>query len=193
MPWIEDLPPFATGTQLEAFTKGKLRANDSRVDVALAAVSAEIRREAGWHIGPRVTGHVMTLDGPGGYIAALPTMKIHALTSITDAGETVDLTQVDVSRETGLIERRDGQAWSRRYGQLVVTLDHGWDRNDELTQLCLSLTARGLASPMGATREQAGALSVNWGMATQGVSGGILPTAGERGTIGRYKLAGVGR
>lgn len=191
MAWVDDLPPFATGAQLEAFTKGKLRASDTRVGPALAAVSAEIRREAGWHIAPRVTDHVMVLDGTGGTVALLPSMKVRAIHSIVDAGVPVDVTLVDVSRDTGLMERRDGSTWSRRYGQLVVTLDHGHDRVDELTQLCLSLTARGLASPMGATREQAGALSVNWSMATQGVSGGILPTAGERGTIARFKLQGA--
>lgn len=191
MAWVDDLPPFATGAQLEAFTKGKLRASDSRVDTALAAVSSEIRREAGWHIAPRIRDHVMVLDGPGGSRAALPTMRVQQIHSIVDAGVPVDLAQVDVSRDTGLMERRDGGAWTRRYGQLVVTLDHGFDRVDELVQLCLSLTARGLASPMGATREQAGALSVNWAMAVQGVSGGIIPTAAERVTMARFKLAGV--
>jgi len=191
MAWVDDLPPFASGAQLEAFTKGKLRASDERVDTALAAVSSEIRREAGWHISPRVPDHVMVLDGPGGTLVHLPSMKIQAISSIVNAGEIVDLAQVDVSRDTGLARRRDGGSWTDRYGQLVVTLDHGHDRVDELVQLCLSLTARGLASPMGATREQAGALSVNWAMATQGVSGGIVPTAAERGTISRFKLAGA--
>lgn len=187
---IEDVPPFATPEQLEAFTKGKIKATDARVPVALAAVSADIRREAGWHIFPRVTAHVMTLDGPGGVILSVPSMKIHTVQSIVQEGVTVDLAQVDVSRETGLMEIRDGNAWTRRYGQLVITMDHGFDKADELVQLTLNITARGLASPMGATREQAGALSVNWGMTTQGVSGGIVPMSGERATMGRYRLTG---
>lgn len=186
---IEDLPPFASPAQLEAFTKGKIKANDSRVQVALAAVSADIRREAGWHIFPRVTDHALVLDGPGGRILSVPSMKIHAVHSIVQEGEPLDLAQVDVSRDTGLMERRDG-TWTRRYGQLVVTLDHGFDKADELVQMTLNITARGLASPMGATREQAGALSVNWGMTTQGVSGGVVPMSGERLTMGRYKLTG---
>lgn len=187
---IEDLPPFASPAQLEAFTKGKIKATDTRVPVALAAVSADIRREAGWHIAPRVTDHVLTLDGPGGVILSLPTMKVHQVHSIVQEGVVVDVTKVDVSRETGLMEIRDGNAWTRRYGQLIVTLDHGFDKADELVQLTLGITARGLASPMGATREQAGALSVNWGMTTQGVSGGIVPMSGERATMGRYRLTG---
>lgn len=187
---IEDLPPFASPAQLEAFTKGKIKATDTRVPVALAAVSADIRREAGWHIAPRVTDHVLTLDGPGGTILSLPTMKVHQVHSIVQEGVVVDVTKVDVSRETGLMEIRDGNAWTRRYGQLIVTLDHGFDKADELVQLTLGITARGLASPMGATREQAGALSVNWGMTTQGVSGGIVPMSGERATMGRYRLTG---
>lgn len=189
MSTLEDLPPFATPAQVEAFTKGKIRAGDARVQDALAAVSADIRREAGWHIAPRVPGHVLTLDGPGGVLLAVPSMKIHAIVSIMNAGVPVDpVDGVDVSRETGLVELRDGTTWTRRYGQLVITLDHGWDRADELAAMTARLVARGLASPMGATREQAGALSVNWSLSGQGVAT-ILPSSEDRTAIGRYRLA----
>lgn len=189
---IEDVPPFASAAQLEAFTKGKLKSADTRVPLALAAVSRSIRREAGWHIWPLVTGHVLTLDGPGGRVLSLPSMRIKTLTSIVEAGTALDVTTLDVSRETGLVEKQDGCHWTRRYGQLVVTMDHGEDVDEaeDLLMLTLKLAARGLASPMGATREQAGALSVNWSMTTQGVTGGLVPTPDERSVMASYKLTG---
>jgi hypothetical protein len=54
--------------------------------------------------------------------------------------------------------------------------------------MTLAIAARGLSSPMGATREQAGALSVNWGMTTQGLAGGITPSAAERALMDHYTL-----
>ena len=187
---IEDIPPLESPAQVEAYTKGKIKADDLRVADALAAVSRSIRRRAGWHITPVVTGHTLALDGPGGVVLSLPTLKLVALTSITD-DETVLLgTDLRVSLSTGLVKKRDGGTWSAEYGAIAVTMDHGEEDAPDLANLALKLVARGLASPMGATREQAGALSVNWSMTTQGVVGGIVPTADERSLMDSYVLTG---
>lgn len=190
---IDALPPLASPAQLEAYTKGKLKADDARVPDALAAVSRSIRRRAGWHIFPVVTDHQLVLDGPGGAVLALPTLKLVKLTSLTDAGAVIDVTPgaspgVDVSKGTGLVRKTDGSAWTRRYGQIQVTMDHGEEEVPDLALLTLKLAARGLASPMGATREQAGSLSVNWSMTTQGVAAGITPSADERVLMDSYTL-----
>jgi hypothetical protein len=188
---IADLPPLASPAQLEAYTKGKLKAEDARVADALAAVSRSIRRRAGWHIFPLVTAHTLVLDGPGGAVLSLPTLKLVTLTSLTDDGTVIDPSAgVRVSRETGLVKKRDGGHWSPHYGAITVVMDHGEEEVPDLANLTLKLAARGLASPMGATREQAGALSVNWSMTTQGVTGGIVPTADERTLMDSYVLTG---
>ena len=188
---ITELPPLATPAQVEAYTKGKLKAEDLRVQDALAAVSRSIRRRAGWHIFPVVTAHTLVLDGPGGTVLSLPTLKLVTLTALTEAGTVIDpVAGVDVSRETGLVKKTDGSSWTTRYGHIVVTMDHGEEEVPDLAMLCLKLAARGLASPMGATREQAGALSVNWSMTTQGVAGGITPTLDERSLMDSYVLTG---
>jgi hypothetical protein len=176
---------------VEAYTKGKIKADDLRVQDALAAVSRSIRRRAGWHITPVVTGHAMALDGPGGTVLSLPTLKLVALTSITD-DETVltPATDLRISPSTGLVKKRDGCNWTSHYGAIAVVMDHGEEDAPDLANLALKLVARGLASPMGATREQAGALSVNWSMTTQGVVGGIVPTADERTLMDSYVLTG---
>lgn len=190
---IDAVPPLATPAQLEAWTKGKVKAADLRAADALAAVSRSIRNRAGWHITPLVTGHVLELDGPGGGVLSLPSMKIKTITSITDDGTVLDPTpgaDLRVSKDTGLVKKRSGGHWSGEYGAIAVTMDHGHETAEDLSLMCMALVARALASPMGATREQAGALSVNWGMTTQGVAGGIVPSAGELAIMDHYRLTG---
>lgn len=185
---INDIGPLATPAQLENFTKGKLRAADLRVPDALAAVSRSIRNRAGWHITPLVTDHALVLDGPGGRVLALPSMHIKTIHTLDDDGALYLEEDLRVSRGTGLTTKRSGAWWSSEYGAITVTMDHGHDVAEDLVMMCMTLAARGLSSPMGATREQAGALSVNWGMTTQGVAGGIVPSAGERTVMDYYTL-----
>lgn len=190
---INEVPPLASPAQLEAWTKGKVKAADLRVPDALAAVSRSIRNRAGWHITPLVEGHVLELDGPGGRVLALPSMRVVNLTSIVECGVTLDVsreTGIDLSRDTGLVSKQGGAHWTHRYGAITVTMDHGHEQAEDLVNMALALTARGLSSPMGATREQAGALSVNWGMTTQGVAAGIVPSTGERAIMDYYRLTG---
>lgn len=188
---IDALPSLASPAQLEEWTKRKIKAADNRVPVALAAVSRSIRNRAGWHITPVVSGHVLTLDGPGGNVLSLPSMAVKSLTSVVDDELVLDpASDLRVSRGSGLVKKRSGAAWSGEYGAIQVTMSHGHESAEDLVGVCLSIAARALASPMGATREQAGALSVNWAMATQGVSGGILPMAGELAIVDAYRVTG---
>ncbi|AZS07990.1 head-to-tail adaptor [Arthrobacter phage GreenHearts] len=184
---IADIPDFATPEQLSAYTKGAILAGDPRAVDAIKAVTQSIRREAGWHIGPTVVGHSLTLDGPGGPTLALPTQKLQELHSVTELGVALDVDELDWS-EIGLVQRPYCKSWTHRYRKIQVVMDHGFDELAELTFLTLSLVARGLASPMGATREQAGAMSINWGTVQQGVSGGLVPLEYEREIINSYKL-----
>lgn len=184
----EVLPPFASPQQLQEYTKGKIKANEPRVLPALEAVSAEIRRGAGWHVWPLLRDHELVLDGSGGRVQSVPTLHLVAVKAAASAGVAIPVDSLDFSR-LGLIEV-PGRVWTRRYGQVRLTIDHGHTAVPELQGLCLSLAARALASPMGATREQAGSLSVNWAM-TSSVSGGILPTGAELETLRRYRTVEV--
>lgn len=188
---IADIPDFATAAEVENFTKGQIESTDPRVDAAIAGVTSSIRKEAGWHIGPLVTAHSLTLDGPGGYKLHLPTLKLQELVSVTELGVSLDLAgdTIDWS-ELGLVERRDGSLWTTRYRKIVAVMDHGFDDIADLKFLTLSLVARGLASPMGATREQAGSMSIQWGTPQSGVAGGLVPLQYELQIMSRYRLVG---
>lgn len=186
---IDDLPDFAEPVDVENFTKGQIDSADPRVLDAIKAVTSSIRKEAGWHIGPMVTGHTLTLDGPGGRKLNLPTLKLVDLTSVTQLG--TELALDDDSHdwsEIGLVEKRDGTCWTDRYRKIVVVMDHGFDDLADLKFLTLSLVSRGLASPMGATREQAGSMSIQWATPQAGVAGGLVPLQYENQIIARYRL-----
>jgi hypothetical protein len=188
---INELPDFATADEIEAFTKGQVDAADERVADAIKAVTLSIRREAGWHIGPVVTDHTLTLDGPGGRLLQLPTMKLVELKSVTQLGTALALDDDTHDwSELGLVEKRDGTFWTDRYRKIVVVMDHGYEDYSDLKFLALSLTARGLSSPFGATREQAGSMSIQWATPQSGVAGGIVPTSVELSIVNRYRLVG---
>lgn len=186
---IDDLPNFAEPSDVEVFTKGQIEASDPRVPDALAAVTSSIRREAGWHIGPVVENHTLKLDGPGGRKLNLPTLKLVDLVSLTQLGVALDLDgdSHDWS-ELGLVEKRDGSCWTDRYRKIEVVMTHGFEDLADLKFLTLSLVSRGLSSPLGATREQAGSMAISWATPQQGVSGGLVPLNYEEQIMARYKL-----
>lgn len=188
---IADVPDFATAADVENFTKGQIEQSDPRVSDALKAVTSSIRKEAGWHIGPVVEAHSVTLDGPGGRILHLPTLKLLNLVSVTELGTAVDLAgdSHDWS-ELGLVEKRDGTYWTDRFRKIVAVMDHGYEDVADLKFLALSLVSRGLSSPLGATREQAGSMSIQWATPTPGVAGGLVPLPSELRIMDRYRLVG---
>lgn len=186
---IDDLPNFAEPVEVENFTKGQVESEDPRVADALAAVTSSIRGEAGWHVGPVVTDHNLTLDGPGGRKLSLPTGKLVALKSITHLGKALDPDGDNLDwSELGLVELRDGSRWTDRYRKIQVVIDHGYSDLSDLKFLTLSLVSRGLASPMGATREQAGSMSIQWATPQSGVAGGLVPLQYELAIMSRYRL-----
>lgn len=186
---IADVPDFATAADVSNFTKGQIESTDPRLPDAIKAVTSSIRSEAGWHIGPVVEAHSVTLDGPGGRILHLPTMKLLNLVSVTELGVAVDLAGESHDwSELGLVEKRDGTFWTDRFRKVVVVMDHGHANIADLKFLTLSLVARGLSSPLGATREQAGSMSIQWATPTPGVAGGLVPLPAELRIMDRYRL-----
>lgn len=189
---IADIPDFAIPVDVENFTKGQIEQADPRVADAIKAVTSSIRKEAGWHIGPVVEAHSVTLDGPGGRVLHLPTLKLQNLVSVTQLGVALDLAGESHDwSEIGLVEKRDGTYWTDRYRKIVAVMDHGFEDISDLKFLTLSLVSRGLSSPLGATREQAGSMSIQWATPTAGVAGGLVPLPAEQRIMDRYRLEEV--
>ncbi|AYN56826.1 head-to-tail adaptor [Arthrobacter phage Andrew] len=181
------LPALVTAEDFSAWTGGKIAATDPRVLPLLDGASAGIRRYCGWHIAP-VLEETLVGDGPGGRILLLPTGRLVSLVSVDNGGETVDLSTVDSSK-MGMLELRSGW-WSSRFGAVSVRAQHGYDLADvaDVQQIVKQVTANALSSPMGATREQAGMVSIAWATTAPGVSGGLSLLQRDLQVLAPFKI-----
>ncbi|GAS95638.1 uncharacterized protein RMCC_2604, partial [Mycolicibacterium canariasense] len=110
---------------VEAYTKGRLQAEDVEVQRLFDAALRAARNYCGWHVTPVVDDEVLELDGHGGHVLALPTRKIINV-SIVEDGVAIDTqTQLRVSKAMGLVRKRSGACWTDQYGAIAVTMTHG--------------------------------------------------------------------
>lgn len=181
------LPPLVTAAEFSAWTGGKVPATDPRVEPLLAGASAGIRRYCGWHIAP-VLEETLTGDGPGGRILLLPTGRLRSVVSVDNGGTVVEVADVDASA-MGMLELRGGW-WSSRFGAVSVRVQHGYDLADvpDVQQVIKQVTANALSSPMGATREQAGMVSISWATTAPGVSGGLSLLQRDLEVLAPFKI-----
>lgn len=114
-----------TPADVETYTGGRLAASDPETQRMLDAALFAARREVGWHVSPVIT-ETMNFDGPGGYKLRLPTMRIVKVDSITNDGNTVDLTTVTPSAEVGWLLVMTTGCWSTKWAGITITLDHGF-------------------------------------------------------------------
>lgn len=180
------LPPLVSAAEFSAWTGGKVSESDPRVLPLLNGASAGIRRWARWHIAP-VLEETLVGDGPGGSLLLLPTGRLLEVLTATNAGESVDVTGLDFSRH-GMVST--GGCWSDRFGAVSVRVRHGYDLADvpDVAQIVKQVTANALASPMGATREQAGTVSVAWATTAPGVSGGLSLLQRDLDVLAAFKI-----
>lgn len=181
------LPALVSPEEFAVWTNSKVSADDPRLAPLLAGASAGVRRYCGWHIGP-VLEETLTGDGPGGRLLVLPTGRLVSVVSVDNAGEPVDVSTVDASR-LGMLELRGG-AWSSRFGAVAARVRHGYELADleDVRQVIKQVTANALASPMGATREQAGTVSISWATTAPGVSGGLSLLQRDLEVLAPFKI-----
>jgi hypothetical protein len=91
--------------------------------------------------------------------------------------------------ELGDVELRWG-TWSHRYRSIVAIIDHGYEDVPDVGRVMQAMIARELSSPSGATREQAGQVSVSWAITSPGVSGGIAVLQNEYSILDTYRIVG---
>lgn len=175
---------LVTEEQVVAASKGAVTMGDPRVAPIVEAVSAAIRRYCGWVVAPQST-EVLILDGNGGDTIHLPSLHVVSVSGLEFEGRPVPEDQYDWS-QSGMIRLRSGEV-PDRFRSVKVTLKHGFDMVPDLAQVGIQLALNALSSPMGATREQAGQVSVSWAY-NEGVSGGLTLTARDRALLDRYRL-----
>lgn len=186
---------FATPAELSAYTEGGISASDPRAVLILDGATRAIQRYAGWHISPSRT-ETIRLDGAyAGNILQLPSLHVTNVISFrsynrTDAG-TVDYDQYSYGwSANGNLEYYSKWGLPYGYRNLEVTFTHGFppDQISDLKQIVLQVSAQALSSPTGATREQAGQVSMQWATTAPGVSGGLSLLARDLEVVNSYKL-----
>lgn len=181
------LPPIVSAEGFSAWTKGQVPATDARVLPLLKGASAGIRRWCGWHVAP-VLEETLSGDGPGSSHIVLPTGRLLDVLTASNAGDPVDVAGLDWSRH-GIVERRE-LCWSARLGSVEIRVRHGYDLAEvpDVAQIVKQVTANALASPMGATREQAGTVSISWATTAPGVSGGLSLLQRDLETLAPFRI-----
>lgn len=135
----EDLTP----ADVEAYTNGRLLASDPETLRGLNAALARVRRHCGWHVSP-VRGDTVIFDGPGSAFIQLPTLKIVSIDSVTENGETTDVTDVvEVRDGPGIIAKRKSR-WACGFSAIEVEFTHGYAAADaeDFREAVLSLVDR---------------------------------------------------
>lgn len=171
---------------LSQFTMGKIKESDPRSALLIQGAVASVRRHCGWHVSPPRTEDFI-LDGRGGYIQRLPSLHVVDVLAVADGGQELTYRTDYRWSEMGLLERMHG-TWSRHYRDVEVTAIHGHTDVPDIIAMILSVIARTMASPMGATREQAGAMSVTWANTSPGVAGGMVLLKSELAMLSTFRL-----
>lgn len=129
---------------------------------ALSAASERVRDHCGWHIAPVIT-ETLTLDGPGGRLLLLPSLRVVEVVSVVNDG--VVVTDPEWSAKGWIYG-----SWTTKARGVVVTLRHGLDACPAAVSAVVSRMAReGLGSR--ARREAAGGESIDW---SASVVGGVI-------------------
>lgn len=139
------MPDNATGEltpeDVATFTKGRLDADDDATAMLLAIAVAAARRYCGWHVTPVRTEDALTVDGPGSAMLVLPTLRMTALTSVTEDGAPVDLSTL-VWSARGLVRKKSGTGWSDKFGSIEVKMSHGFAEAPDWQAAVLSMVDR---------------------------------------------------
>lgn len=113
---------------LSDYTQGRLDADADETAEILDRSLAEVRQWCGWHVTPILTEEI-TVDGPGGKLLWLPTLRLVALTAVAEDGVELDVADLEWSA-TGLVRKPLSGLWTEKFRGITVTLTHGVDAKD---------------------------------------------------------------
>ncbi|EHK86389.1 hypothetical protein [Rhodococcus pyridinivorans] len=140
----------------------------------LGVASAAIRSYCGWHVTPVVI-ETVTLDGDGGTILSLPTLRLVSLVEVRVQGEAVE--DVEWSSDGSLRGK-----WPDRWRSIEVTMEHGYDQPADLLGVLVDAAARAVNSELGGAAETIGPFSFT------ASEGSTVMYAHELQILDRYRL-----
>lgn len=175
-----------TPATLSEYTGGKIKAADPRSELLIRGAVAAIRRYCRWHISPE-REDIVILDGRGGTMQRLPSIHVVDIAEVLDGDSVLVFKQDYRWTQAGLLSRSHGR-WSPHFRDVQVTMVHGFEDVPDLVALVHSVVSRAMASPLGATREQAGAMAVTWATTAPGVAGGLALLANEMSMLSSFRI-----
>jgi hypothetical protein len=202
-----------TTTDVEAYTHGRLTADDPETARLLALALKACRTYCGWHVTPVLTDDEVTLDGPGAPLLILPTMRLVELTAMTEQGVDVDLSFVYASAR-GSVRKMVGYPvntstsndwwnwveyasptvypyfnydlelyWAGGYSTITATMTHGYDDAVDWQSAVLSYLNRASMNPTGGEE-----IIGPFRLMPQTITAGGMFTAYEKPILDLYKL-----
>ena len=150
----------------------------------LAAIVREVRDYCGWHIAPAIA-ETITVDGSGGTVQQLPTLRINSVTSVTEQGVVLEADAYEWSHD-GSLRRRRYSYWTDRYRGVVAVVNHGYETVPEnIVSVILDAASAALATPPGADEQPE-----TMGPFSFGSSGGVVLKAAHQRVLDRYRIPG---
>lgn len=174
-----------TPQDLSSYSKGRLDAQDSGTQDALAAALSAARRFCRWHVTGSRT-ETLTLDGPGSPLLALPTQHVDSIAQILEKGVEIPAGLYLFSK-AGKVRKASGAKWSRRYSAVVITLTHGWDDAPEFNRAVLSAADRLSLATSGGRRTKVGPFEY----APEAAGAGSMFSAEEQAALSQYRIEGA--
>lgn len=180
---MPDLTGELAPADLETYTRGRLVASDQATKDALAAALVAARRFCRWHVTP-VKVDVITMDGPGSTLLALPTLQIPTggITSIVEDGVPVDLATLSIST-MGKVRKNTGARWTSKYSGIVVTMSHGFAGAADFQRAVLSYADRASLAFSGGRPTVVGPFQYG----TEEMSGGSAFSHAEENLLRQYR------
>ena len=149
-----EVTSFATPEQMANRSEGAIPSTHQFLESELRAATRQIRNACRWHIAGREAIRYRKVR-PFSEGIWLPAMEIQSIDSGTIDGVAVTSTTTGFDPDTG---------WTPLKGcDVDITFTAGFDDiPDDLVTLTLELAAGALGSPLGISREQAGAVSISY-------------------------------
>lgn len=174
--------PELSAADLERYTQGRLHRDDDETKRILAEGLSTARGYCGWPVTP-VQSSTLTLDGPGGRVLRLPTLRLVEVTSITEDGITIAPADLHISPK-GMLRKKSGARWSCQFGAIEVTFEHGHAAAEDFDGAVLSYCDRASLAPVGGRPRVVGPMQYD----NEPVVTGATFTSSERAKLAKHRL-----
>lgn len=171
-----------TPDDVERYTSGRLGKTAAETLRLLSFGLTAARRFCGWVV-TYTEADVVTLDGPGSTLLALPTLRLDKVTEVVENGVTLDVATLEVSPR-GMVRKPGCGFWSDRFGAIKVTMDHGFEDADDFNAAVLSFVDRSSFAAAGGRYKAIGPFQYD----TAAMAAGSAFSVVERSLLEQYRL-----